>query len=124
MNTTITRTTICHALRTLQISLCCYTFFFSSRRRHTRLVSDWSSDVCSSDLRRKRCAFRRTNHVLRLVGTTHQVKRETQPAFCPSPSGLKSLHAGRTESLASPESAVPSVSRTLDRKSTRLNSSH
>src|SRR5438046_6897713 len=28
---------------------CCF-FFFSSRRRHTRLVSDWSSDVCSSDL--------------------------------------------------------------------------
>src|SRR5262249_57712804 len=27
-------------------------FFFSSRRRHTRLVSDWSSDVCSSDLDR------------------------------------------------------------------------
>src|SRR5262249_59119516 len=27
-----------------------YIFFFSSRRRHTRLVSDWSSDVCSSDL--------------------------------------------------------------------------
>src|SRR5262249_51829603 len=23
--------------------------FFSSRRRHTKLVSDWSSDVCSSD---------------------------------------------------------------------------
>src|SRR5215213_7818224 len=28
-----------------------FLFFFSSRRRHTRLVSDWSSDVCSSDLR-------------------------------------------------------------------------
>ena len=28
----------------------CVFFFFSSRRRHTRLVSDWSSDVCSSDL--------------------------------------------------------------------------
>src|SRR5438093_5261158 len=29
---------------------CCWViFFFSSRRRHTRLVSDWSSDVCSSD---------------------------------------------------------------------------
>src|SRR5262249_58289816 len=27
-------------------------FFFSSRRRHTRLVSDRSSDVCSSDLER------------------------------------------------------------------------
>src|SRR5256885_260686 len=24
-------------------------FFFSSRRRHTRLQGDWSSDVCSSD---------------------------------------------------------------------------
>src|SRR6267142_4701960 len=29
-------------------------FFFSSRRRHTRLTCDWSSDVCSSDLRRHR----------------------------------------------------------------------
>src|SRR5204862_5995100 len=26
-------------------------FFFSSRRRHTRSLRDWSSDVCSSDLR-------------------------------------------------------------------------
>src|SRR2546430_3898569 len=25
-------------------------FFFSSRRRHTRFDCDWSSDVCSSDL--------------------------------------------------------------------------
>src|SRR5438045_2016737 len=29
-------------------------FFFSSRRRHTRCLSDWSSDVCSSDLRFRR----------------------------------------------------------------------
>src|SRR5437879_13218245 len=28
-------------------------FFFSSRRRHTRYIGDWSSDVCSSDLRRR-----------------------------------------------------------------------
>src|SRR2546422_7048038 len=27
-----------------------YSFFFSSRRRHTRCSRDWSSDVCSSDL--------------------------------------------------------------------------
>src|SRR5690606_40662681 len=41
-------------------------FFFSSRRRHTRFSRDWSSDVCSSDLRaamadgclRLRLAFR------------------------------------------------------------------
>src|SRR5256885_8188751 len=29
---------------------CVMFFFFSSRRRHTRLQGDWSSDVCSSDL--------------------------------------------------------------------------
>src|ERR1039458_6976852 len=28
----------------------CFLFFFSSTRRHTRCLSDWSSDVCSSDL--------------------------------------------------------------------------
>src|SRR5689334_7396913 len=28
-------------------------FFFSSRRRHTRWSCDWSSDVCSSDLEKK-----------------------------------------------------------------------
>src|SRR5260221_4228944 len=27
-----------------------YDFLFSSRRRHTRSLCDWSSDVCSSDL--------------------------------------------------------------------------
>src|SRR5204863_4730924 len=27
-----------------------FLFFFSSRRRHTRSLRDWSSDVCSSDL--------------------------------------------------------------------------
>src|SRR5207245_4113842 len=33
--------------------VCLFVFFFSSRRRHTRCYRDWSSDVCSSDLRRK-----------------------------------------------------------------------
>src|SRR5690606_39486263 len=31
--------------------VCHVFFFFSSRRRHTRFSRDWSSDVCSSDLR-------------------------------------------------------------------------
>src|SRR5258705_4872912 len=38
-------------------------FFFSSRRRHTRCLSDWSSDVCSSDL-----------HVLDSIQELHRVK--------------------------------------------------
>src|SRR5262245_65843784 len=38
--------------------LSCPLFFFSSRRRHTRCLSDWSSDVCSSDLHGRRRANR------------------------------------------------------------------
>src|SRR5205809_7671637 len=33
-------------------------FFFSSRRRHTRCSRDWSSDVCSSDLKTSEIASR------------------------------------------------------------------
>src|SRR5207245_7706660 len=32
-------------------------FFFSSRRRHTRCYRDWSSDVCSSDLKLEKVSF-------------------------------------------------------------------
>src|ERR1035441_8218039 len=34
----------------MRVSTRAFVFFFSSRRRHTRCLSDWSSDVCSSDL--------------------------------------------------------------------------
>src|SRR5260370_10068849 len=35
----------------VSVCVCSLSFFFSSRRRHTRFKCDWSSDVCSSDLR-------------------------------------------------------------------------
>src|SRR2546426_5452257 len=38
------------AFRSCYDTRCFIFFFFSSRRRHTRLQGDWSSDVCSSDL--------------------------------------------------------------------------
>src|SRR5260221_8253612 len=38
---------LCRSLRSPRI------FFFSSRRRHTRSLCDWSSDVCSSDLEKR-----------------------------------------------------------------------
>src|SRR5206468_6720895 len=44
-------------------------FFFSSRRRHTRSDRDWSSDVCSSDLSRLRVAVGPSNRA-RKRGTT------------------------------------------------------
>src|SRR6266571_2230917 len=47
-------------------------FFFSSRRRHTRLTCDWSSDVCSSDLREPAVAARRLGARCRALG--HRVR--------------------------------------------------
>src|SRR2546422_365045 len=40
----------------------CVFFFFSSRRRHTRCSRDWSSDVCSSDLRKVRFVYERVKN--------------------------------------------------------------
>src|SRR5947209_16934102 len=50
---------LCHVCGCrVSVDYCClfffllfFFFFFSSRRRHTRYWRDWSSDVCSSDLR-------------------------------------------------------------------------
>src|SRR5256885_2298253 len=38
-----------HLIMNLVVAMKAEPFFFSSRRRHTRLQGDWSSDVCSSD---------------------------------------------------------------------------
>src|SRR5258706_10119096 len=53
-------------------------FFFSSRRRHTRLVSDWSSDVCSSDMNR------RGLKIPLLIGGATTSKRHTAVKIAPS----------------------------------------
>src|SRR6266566_5963147 len=46
-------------------------FFFSSRRRHTRLQGDWSSDVCSSDLDLAVSTFGRIDVLFNLAGRSH-----------------------------------------------------
>src|ERR1039458_10652080 len=45
----------CADIPCVSVLLC---FFFSSRRRHTSCLSDWSSDVCSSDLLCRNSQFR------------------------------------------------------------------
>src|SRR5256885_4331744 len=80
-------------------------FFFSSRRRHTRLQGDWSSDVCSSDLYKQALA---------------QVQPKLQAA--PSPSAFKKLEPMQSELLSGHqqmESAAQAeeFEQALDRKS-------
>src|SRR5207245_2965182 len=48
-------------------------FFFSSRRRHTRCYRDWSSDVCSSDLARRRYEEAEQMQAARLARTTADI---------------------------------------------------
>src|SRR2546429_1593561 len=88
-------------------------FFFSSRRRHTRCSRDWSSDVCSSDLRR---------HVVVVIPAT---RRRT----CTRVVDFADLHrhtrADRDLDVHEPRiRARRDRVAAGDRKSTRLNSSH
>src|SRR6266480_4288731 len=59
----------------IQIQVLC--FFFSSRRRHTRLTCDWSSDVCSSDLQQLLASFQKAlpNQSLRMVDASSDENR-------------------------------------------------
>src|SRR5438874_3093265 len=50
-NITRLNRTLCILTRLVSVLVSLSYFFFSSRRRHTRSLRDWSSDVCSSDLR-------------------------------------------------------------------------
>src|SRR5690606_40306457 len=50
-------------------------FFFSSRRRHTRFSRDWSSDVCSSDLREERSSTVCLLSKKACVATEHRIRR-------------------------------------------------
>src|SRR5437016_1904429 len=57
-------------------------FFFSSRRRHTRLVSDWSSDVCSSDLEAARELVRRLYPLVAKLVRAHRPRRTAEEDLC------------------------------------------
>src|SRR5438034_885883 len=58
----------------------CDIFFFSSRRRHTRSLCDWSSDVCSSDLVLLKDLEITEKYMLRVMGKSEDRRLKT-PAF-------------------------------------------
>src|SRR5437762_7087973 len=62
------------------VHLCFFIFFFSSRRRHTRYIGDWSSDVCSSDLLDANTWFNNFNGSQCAAGDTACLARNARPA--------------------------------------------
>src|SRR5687768_12965462 len=82
---------------------CFFFFFFSSRRRHTRCSRDWSSDVCSSDLRKRQLQRRR---VPKLAATT----RSSEPGFLLLEDGT--LFRGRLSAATAP-GALPAVAEVV-----------
>src|SRR5688572_32260268 len=86
-------------------------FFFSSRRRHTRFDCDWSSDVCSSDLR----SFSRSPRLVPSIPPSRP--RDETPA-------RTRKCCSRRRSKSRRPSAGDWTTTSRDRKSTRLNSSH
>src|SRR5256885_4204525 len=88
-------------------------FFFASRRRHTRLQGDWSSDVCSSDLP---------------AAAKHVVKMQAASWFTAAPTAYTEQVVFSDNKFTSGNGGSWTVTLgpmdAQDRKSTRLNSSH
>src|SRR3712207_7089515 len=95
----------------------CYFFFFSSRRRHTRYWHDWSSDVCSSDLKIK-AKSPQTN------GICERFNRTVQNEFY-AIAFRKKIYTTIEQLQTDLDTWMNSYNtERTDRKSTRLNSSH
>src|SRR5256885_4408901 len=85
--------------------LVCF-FFFSSRRRHTRLQGDWSSDVCSSDLPLPK--LRRILRATTACAMAFALKKRMNCASCTG---------GRATKVSARRSSAASCSAHTDRKS-------
>src|SRR5262245_64639329 len=92
-----------------------FVFFFSSRRRHTRCLSDWSSDVCSSDLESP-CPGTEILFVEDVRGRA-ELGRQVRDVAAPD----RQDPAGSFVDGLRPQGPHQGIE---DRKSTRLNSSH
>ena len=110
----LTGACICVAVHFFYISLClklCFNcfyflcflflfflFFFSSRRRHTRSLCDWSSDVCSSDLENICCNRAQVaickdeildiGHLKLHINNDHKIDINTKNVCAPTKEGL------------------------------------
>src|SRR3546814_5216464 len=120
----------------------CFFFFFKQKTAYEMRISDWSSDVCSSDLVGYPSGDAETR-IMRLVRAQELAARSANPAPLPSRISQASIFAARRAVLelhlaepveryivelvlASRDASAydAQLAKRIDRKSTRLNSSH
>src|SRR3546814_7597362 len=104
-------------------------FFFKQKTAYEMRISDWSSDVCSSDLRKMfgpSGLISDQRHVGRSARSGELLRGTRDPLaslrLCAKFSG--SVGWALRARLKAPKWACASARRREDRKSTRLNSSH
>src|SRR3546814_6946432 len=101
-----------------------YVFFFKQKTAYEMRISDWSSDVCSSDL------FLRTGPVCHASSrrASRCLRSKRAPLICAPMTRLLALllalFALTLPARAADDISAASRSVVRDRKSTRLNSSH
>src|SRR3546814_8075468 len=100
--------------KTFAVPVVFFIFFFKKKAAYELRISDWSSDVCSSDLRPLRLAHQPVQP-LQQVAVIH-AGQFVEPAA----GEILAVPAGDR----GPDQAVVDARHRSDRKSTRLNSSH
>src|SRR5256885_10541867 len=78
--------------------------FFSSRRRHTRLQGDWSSDVCSSDL-----IARNYGRIVNIASVAGKEGNPNASAYSVSKAGVIALTKSLGKELAAYDIAVNAI---------------
>src|SRR3546814_3787212 len=107
----------------LLVSCTVFVFFFKQKTAYEMRISDWSSDVCSSDL----CATKALTP--RDHTSTLRAKAMRELTSAQRPTVARSVIRTMTAYVTKASSALMKVSDSTipvreDRKSTRLNSSH
>src|SRR3712207_9493202 len=98
-------------------------FFFSSRRRHTRYWRDWSSDVCSSDLKRLIVDFAASGRRREWSGSSGGTPEESMGPGHRGRTARAAAQIGRAPGRERGEISVVAVSL-KKKKSKRTNADH
>src|SRR2546426_4099307 len=102
-------------------------FFFSSRRRHTRLQGDWSSDVCSSDLPKRATTGAPTPVAMCITPVSPETTTRERASRAPvswsenSPAALAAAPPA-TSCCASPRSSGPPTTTRSEEHTSELQS--